>query len=148
MKRSQRPAVVAVLVLLPTLLLAACGVVARPDAAAWDDQAAQALTDASSQVATARLALVSARDGRTWSAYTTVLVAQAEEAAGKAEENLSRVQVPAARADDAATVLDLLDRAVDLVAEARAHAVSGRYGDAGLLEDLDSLAGRLRQAAP
>lgn len=147
MKRSQRPTVVAVL-LLPLVLLGGCGVVARPDAAAWDDRAAQALTDAGSQVATVRLALASAGEGRTWSSYTTVLVVQAEEAAGRAEENLARVQVPAARADTAAAVLDLLDRAVDLVAEARARAVAGRYDDDGLLDDLDRLEGDLRQAAP
>ncbi|MCR1786405.1 hypothetical protein KVF89_27980 [Nocardioides carbamazepini] len=142
-----RPAVVAVLVAL-TLLLTACGVVAEPDAAAWDERAARALSDAGSQVATARLALESADEERTWSAYATVLVAQAEEAAGKAAEDLSRVQVPTARADDAADVLDLLDQAVDLVGEARAHSVDGEYDDQALLDALDRLADELRRAAP
>ncbi|MFB9765696.1 hypothetical protein ACFFOS_14990 [Nocardioides kongjuensis] len=149
MKSSQRPAVVAVLVALPVLLLlAGCGVVSKPDATAWDDQATQALTDAGSEVATARLALESARRERTWSSYTTVLVAEAEEAAAKAEEDLSRLQVPASRRDDAAQVLDLLDHAVDLVSEARAHAVAGRYDDKALVHRLDHLSDQLQQAAP
>ncbi|MBM7516363.1 hypothetical protein [Nocardioides nitrophenolicus] len=151
MNRSQRPTVVAVLVastVLLALLLAGCGVVSRPDPTAWDDQATQALTDAGSEVATARLALESARRGRTWSAYTTVIVAEAEEAAGKAEQDLARLQVPPGRADDAAQVLDLLDQAVDLVGEARAHAVAGRYDDRALVERLDHLSDQLRQAAP
>ncbi|TNM44233.1 hypothetical protein FHP29_05895 [Nocardioides albidus] len=143
-----RPAVVAVpALLLLAGLLGACGVVSRPDAAAWDDQATLALTDAGSQVATARLALTSAAKERTWSPYTTVLVAEAEEAAAKAEEDLARVQVPPGRADDAAAVLDLLDRAAGLVGEARAHAVDGEYDDRSLLDDLDRLAGELQKAA-
>jgi hypothetical protein len=146
---SQRPAVVAVLVALPVLLLlAGCGVVSKPDAKAWDDQATQALTDTGSEVATARLALESARKERTWSAYTTVLVAEAEEAAGKVEEDLARVQVPAGRTDDAAKVLDLLDRAVDLVSEARSHAVAGKYDDKALVDQLDHVSDELQQAAP
>lgn len=144
MKRLQRPAVVAVLV----LLLAGCGVVSRPDATAWDHQAAQALTDAASEVATARLALESARKERTWSSYTTVLVAEAEEAAGKVEEDLSRLQVPDGRTDEATKVLDLLDRAVDLVGEARAHAVDGKYDDKALVDHLDDLSDELRKATP
>ena len=149
MKCSQRPAVVAVLVALPVLLLlSGCGVVSKPDASAWDDQATQALTDAGSEVATARLALESARKERTWSAYTTVLVAEAEEAAGKIDDDLSRLQVPAGRTDDAAKVLDLLDQAVDLVGEARSHAVAGRYDDKALVERLDHLSDDLEQATP
>lgn len=147
MKRSQRSAVVAVLLAL-ALLLAGCGVVSRPDPTAWDDRAAQALTDAGSEVATARLALESAREGRTWSSYTIVLLAEAEEAAGTVEEDLSRLQVPAGRADAATHVLDLLDQAVDLVGEARAHAVAGKYDDQALVDELDRLADELRQAAP
>jgi hypothetical protein len=151
-KRSQRPAVVAALVagplLLLLLLLSACGMVGQPDTAAWDDQAEQALADAGSQVGTARLALESADEERTWPAYATVLVAQAEEAAAKAEEDLARVQVPAGRADDAAAVLDLLGRTADLVREARAHAVDREYDDRALLDELDRLADELRRAAP
>jgi len=122
--------------------------VSKPDEAAWDDQAGPALTDAASEVATARLALESARADRTWSSYTTVLVAEAEEAAGKVEEDLSRLQVPAGRTDDAAKVLDLLDRAADLVGEARSHAVAGTYDDRGLVDRLDHLSDQLQQAAP
>lgn len=149
MNSSQRPTVVAVLVaLLVLLLLAGCGVVSRPDATAWDDRAAQALDDVGSEVATARLALESASEARTWSAYTTVLVAEAEEATGTAAEDLARLQVPDGRIDAAARVLDLLDRAVDLVAEVRAHVVDGEHDDQELLDELDRLSDQLRQAAP
>ena len=130
------------------VLAPGCGIVSRPDAAAWDQQARRSLTDAASQVSTARLALETAAERRTWPAYATVVVAKAEEAAGTAEEDLARLQAPPQRADAAATVLDLLDEAVSLVAEARAHAVEGRYDDSALLDDLDRIAGELEQAAP
>ncbi|GAA1528600.1 hypothetical protein [Nocardioides humi] len=150
-KRSERPAVVAVLVVWLAVLgplVAGCGVVGRPDADGWDEQAEQALADAASQVATARLALETAAEGRTWSSYTTVLMADAEEAAGRAEDDLARVQAPARRTGAARAVLDLLARAVELVRTARAHVVAGRYDDPALLDDLDRIAGELERASP
>jgi len=122
---------------LLALTLTGCGVVDRPDPAGWDQQAGTALEDAASQVATARLALRSAARERTWSTYTTVLVAEAEEAAASTEEDLSRVQVPRPRRSAAARVQELLSRAVDAVAQAREHAVDGVYDDAALLDELD-----------
>ncbi len=149
MKSSERPTVVAVLAALAVLVaLAGCGVVSKPDAATWDDQATQALTDAGSEVATARLALESARKGQAWSAYTVVVVAKAEEAVGTTTSDLSRLQVPRDRTGEAAKVIKMLRDAADLVAQARAHAVAGRYDGGSLIDRLDSMSRRLEDAQP
>ncbi len=145
MTRSQRPAAVAVVV---ALLLGGCGVVGRPGPGAWDEHAAQALGDAESQVATARLALRTAGEKRAWPSYAIVVVAQAEEAADTAEHDLARLQVPPEREAAAARVLDLLARAADLVGVARARAVDREYDDRALLDELDQLAAELGRAAP
>ncbi|NHA00549.1 hypothetical protein G5V59_12395 [Nocardioides sp. W3-2-3] len=87
-----------------TATLTGCSLVSQPDATSWDDQATQALSDAAGQVGTARMALDSARKGRTWSSYTVVLVAQAEEAMGTTQDKVSTLQVPAGREKRAAHV--------------------------------------------
>lgn len=130
-----------------TATLTGCSLVEQPDAKAWDDRAEQALTDAVGQVRTARLALDSAQRERTWSSYTVVLVAQAEEAMGTVQDDLSRLQVPAARAERAERVEQLLDDASAAVEAARAAAVAGRYDDAALREELTELGDRLESQA-
>lgn len=127
--------------------LTGCSLVEQPDAKAWDDRAEQALTDAVGQVRTARLALDSARRERTWSSYTVVLVAQAEEAMGTAQDDLSRLQVPTARAERAERVEQLLDDASTAVEDARAAAVAGRYDDPALRQELTDLGTRLESEA-
>ncbi len=126
---------------------AACALVSRPDATGWDREAERALTDLRSEVATARLALETAAEQRAWPSYVVVLLADAEEAAGTAEEDLSALQVPPAREDAALEVEELMAEAVAAVQDARALAVAGRYDDPPLLEDLDALATRLATAA-
>lgn len=125
---------------------AGCSLVAQPDVAAWDDSARQAVTDATSEVATARLAVETAREERAWSTYTLVLVADAEEAMGTVQEDVSRMQVPSGRDEAAKDLEALLDEAAGAVREARQHAVEGRYDDPGLLDGLDRASERLAQA--
>ncbi len=144
MSGSWRTTVVAVSL---AAVLSGCSMVAQPDARGWDDQAAQTLTDAASEVGTARLALASARDGRTWSSYAVVLVSQAEEAMGTAQEDLSRLQVPAGRERQAERVEQLLEDAGKAVQEARAAVVAGRYDDAELDRQLTDLGRRLESEA-
>lgn len=144
MSGSWRTTVVAVSL---AAVLSGCSMVAQPDARGWDDQAAQTLTDAASEVGTARLALESARDGRTWSSYAVVLVSQAEEAMGTAQEDLSRLQVPAGRERQAERVEQLLEDAGKAVQEARAAVVAGRYDDAELDRQLTDLGRRLESEA-
>lgn len=146
MSRLLRTTVVAVS-LAALLAPAGCSVVSAPDPAGWDRSAAQALDDASGEVGTARLALRAAADDRTWSSYTTVLVAEAEEAAGTAEEDLARLQVPAARTDASETALDLLGQAAEATRRVRALAVAGRYDDPGLADRLSRLGTALDEEA-
>jgi len=144
MRRLLRTTVVAVSLLM---LSAGCSLVSRPDAAGWDQQAERALDDAASEVGTARLALRGAQDDRAWSSYTTVLVAEAEEAAATAEEDLAAVQVPGTRADAASSALELLGKAADATREVRQLAVRGRYDDPALADRLARLAADLQQEA-
>ncbi|TWG96770.1 hypothetical protein L615_004100000270 [Nocardioides sp. J9] len=123
-----------------------CSLVGQPDVAAWDQKARQAVTDAASEVATARLAVETARDDRTWSSYTTVVVAQAEEAMGTVQDDVSRLQVPPGRAQDADDLEALLDAASSAVQDARQHAVAGEHDDRDLLDRLDRVGERLTRA--
>lgn len=130
-----------------TATLTGCSLVSQPDATSWDDQATQALSDAAGQVGTARMALDSARRGRTWSSYTVVLVAQAEEAMGTTQDKVSTLQVPAGREKRAARIEQLLDDAGKAVQDARADAVTGRYDDPRLRRQLSDLGERLQKEA-
>ncbi|WP_207009130.1 hypothetical protein [Nocardioides aromaticivorans] len=151
MMRAWRTTVVVVPFLVPFLVtvLAAtsgCSLVGQPDVAAWDQEARQAVTDATSEVATARLAVETAHEERTWSSYTVVLVADAEKAMGTVQDDASRLQVPAGRDQDAEDLEALLDEAATAVQDARQHAVDGRYDDRAVLDALDRAADRLERA--
>lgn len=143
MLKAWRTAAVVVWTLAVT---AGCSLVGQPDVAAWDERAHRAVTDATSEVATARLAVETARDERAWSSYTLVLVAEAEKAMGTVQDDLSRLQVPTGRGADADDLEALLDEAADAVQAARQRAVEGRYDDPELLEALDRAGDRLARA--
>lgn len=143
MMSARRTTAVVVCVLAAT---SGCSLVAQPDVAAWDERARQAVTDATSEVATARLAVETAREERAWSTYTLVLVADAEEAMGTVQDDVSRTQVPDGRDDAAKDLEALLDEAAGAVREARRHAVEGRYDDPGLRDVLDRAGERLARA--
>lgn len=130
-----------------TATLTGCSLVSQPDAASWDDQATQALSDAAGQVGTARLALESARKGQTWSSYTVVVVQEAEQAMGSTQDTVSTLQVPPGREKRAAQVERLLDDAGRAVRDARADAVAGRYDDPELHRQLTDLGSRLESEA-
>lgn len=123
-----------------------CSLVGQPDVAAWDDDARRAVTDATSEVATVRLAVETARDERAWSSYTLVLVAEAEKAMGTVQDDMSRLQVPSGRDRAAADLEALLDEASTAVQDARQHAVEGRYDDPAVLDALDRAGDRLARA--
>lgn len=143
MMSAWRTTVVVVCVLAAT---SGCSLVRQPDVAAWDAKAHQSVTDATSEVATVRLAVETARDERAWSSYTLVLVAQAEEALGTVQEDLSRLQVPPGRDRDAAELEALLDEAATAVQDARQQAVEGRYDVPAVLDALDDAGDRLAGA--
>ncbi|HWJ09973.1 MAG TPA: hypothetical protein VNS46_11380 [Nocardioides sp.] len=134
-----------VVALLPWVV-SGCSLVAQPDTAGWDRSARQAVTDATSEVATTRLAVETAHEERAWSTYTLVVVAEAEEAMGTVQDDVSRLQVPAGRGDDADDLEALLDDAAGAVQEARQHATDGRYDDPRLLELLDRVEEQLSRA--
>ncbi|KRB77930.1 hypothetical protein ASE01_07050 [Nocardioides sp. Root190] len=123
-----------------------CSVVDRPDATDWDTRADQALTDASSEVATSRLALDTAARERTWSSYAVVVLAQAEEAMATVEDDLARLQVPTGRSERAEEVLAVLESAASAVSDARASAVEGELDDDATLGALDEVAAELDRA--
>lgn len=141
------PGLAAAVAGLLAALLCGCSLVEEPDVAAWDQQAAQALEDAASEVATTRLALETAARERVWSSYTTVLVADAEEAIATVADDLARVQAPAGRTEQAVDVGALMDRAVATVRAARSLVVQGRYDDPATVDDLDRVATELEDAA-
>lgn len=143
MMRARRTTAVVVCVLAVT---SGCSLVGQPDVAAWDAKAHRAVTDATSEVATVRLAVETAREERAWSSYTRVLVAQAEEALGTVQEDLSRLQVPPGRDRDAADLATLLDEAATAVQDARQQAVEGRYDAPAVLDALDDASDRLARA--
>lgn len=141
-----RTTVVAVWLSLVTAF-AGCSLVDEPDAAAWDEHASRALGDAASEVGTARIALETAAKERAWASYTTVLVAQAEEAVATVADDLAVVQVPPSREQRAGEVDSLIEDAVEAVREARSLAVRGRYDEPEVVDELDRLADELESAA-
>lgn len=143
------PALGALAVALSVLsvLLAGCSVVSQPDAKDWDKQVQTTLEDTASEVGTARLALESAAHDRVWSPYSLVLLSEAEESAGKLESDLSALQPPPSRQQQAEDVLDLLESANSAVREARVAAVEEKYDDPDLVANLAKLHDDLEQAS-
>ncbi|GAA4817193.1 hypothetical protein ACFQ0K_08705 [Nocardioides caeni] len=127
-----------------------CAVVDTPDESAWRDQARQSVEDASSEVQAARLVLVQLTADRVPQAYGVVMLADAEEAAGKVEESLAAVQAPAPVRRLSDDVTALLGRAVDAVRAARVAAVGDtepapivRTDLADVQRQLDAMLGQL-----
>ncbi|HWJ81063.1 MAG TPA: hypothetical protein VNS55_02400 [Nocardioides sp.] len=139
------PAVVVLLLL--ALLLGACGTVKEPDPEDWDETARVSLTDAASEVSAVKLTLVHARSDDLWRSYAVVVLADAEEAVGKAEDKVTVLQPPPARTKVADKVANLLATASDVVGKARQSYVASHRVEDQLLHRLDVLAGRLEHQA-
>jgi hypothetical protein len=141
-RRRRRPArvVVTAVTAVTVVLLASTGcTVKEPDPADWRELAAQTLDDVASEVATAELTLTQLDKGNLPAAYGETVLAEAEKAAGTAEETLSSVQAPRGLRGRADQVLTLIGRAVDAVQAAREAAVAGQFHVPGLVRKLTEL---------
>ncbi|WP_162602516.1 hypothetical protein [Nocardioides daejeonensis] len=132
--------------LLVLALVVGCAV-SEPEPADWSESSARALESAASAVATARLALSGEKDGDLWRSYAVVLLADAEEAAGSAADQVAVVQTPRGREKRAEQVRDLLGRAEDAVRAARQELVAGKPITAERLARLERLRQRLLREA-
>jgi hypothetical protein len=133
------PAVAAfVVVVLQPLAGCAPG---TPDDDSWRIDSQRAVTDASSAVQSAELALRQDRKDRIFDRYLQTVVLDAERALGAASDRIGGVQPPRSERERYDAVTGQIDAAADLVSSARIAVVDGetyRY---------DGLADRLADAA-
>jgi hypothetical protein len=97
-----------------------------PDDPGWREDARKTLGDVGSELATAKLVLRARAQDRFVGRYDQVVLAYAEEAAGKAADTLAAEQPPDTELKRYRTVTDALDQATSLLSEARIAVVSGR----------------------
>ena len=111
------------------IILTGCTVPAAPDRAAWRSQAAQALEDTASDVATVELVLRQERQDRLPGKYAVVVAVDSEESAGKSGEAFTSLQPPPGQRAAYDRVGQLLDDAQGLLSEARIALADGATGD-------------------
>jgi hypothetical protein len=131
-------AAVIVAVVLATTSACAPG---TPDADSWRIDAQRAVSDASSAVQTAELALRQHVKGRMFDRYLQTVMVEAEQGMGKASNAISTRQPPRSERVRYQTVTSEIDGAASLVSTARIAVVdreTDRY---------DALAARLARAA-
>jgi hypothetical protein len=112
-----------------------------PDGDSWRIDAQRSVSDASSSVQTAELALRQNRHGRVFDHYLQTVLVEAEKGVGKAGDSIGSRQPPRAEEQRYQTVTSQIDEAASLVSTARIAVVdrdSDRY---------DALADRLEKAA-
>jgi len=112
-----------------------------PDADSWRIDAQRAVSDASSAVLTAELALRQNVKGRVFDRYLQTVMVDAEKIVGKAGDAIGFRQPPRVEQERYQTVTSQIDEAASLVSTARIAVVdreSDRY---------DALADRLAKAA-
>jgi hypothetical protein len=112
-----------------------------PDADSWRIDAQRAVSDASSAVLTAELALRQNVKGRVFDRYLQTVLVEAEKSVGKAGDAIGFRQPPRVEQVRYQTVTNQIDEAASLVSTARIAVVdreSDRY---------DALADRLAKAA-
>lgn len=136
----------AILVALVLLGMAGCAVPSSPDARDWRRSARQSVGDVASEVETARTTLRQLGADRFVGRYATVLLVDAEEAAGKAADKITTQQPPQVEQERYDEVSAALGDATDLVTEARIAVARGSQEDyPDLVEQLgttgDELAG-------
>lgn len=145
--RGGRGAAGLLVVLLLLGLVSGCGTVKEPDPEDWDETARTSLTDAASELATARMTLESQRRDDVWYGYAVVVLADSEEAVGKAEDKVTTLQPPPQRAKVAAKVTSVLATASDVIEKARQTLVAKQPIDDDLMRRLDVLSDRLTHQA-
>jgi hypothetical protein len=136
--RRSRPAAVGLVALL--WLTAGCAP-GTPDGDSWRIDAQRAVSDASSAVQTAELALRQNQRGRVFDHYLQTVLVEAEKGVGKAGDYIGSRQPPRAEQQRYQTVAGQIDEAASLVSTARVAVVAretGRY---------EALADRLESAA-
>jgi hypothetical protein len=112
-----------------------------PDGDSWRIDAQRAVSDASSAVQTAELALRQNRRGRVFDHYLQTVLVDAEKSVSKASDSIGSRQPPRTEQERYQTVTGQIDEAAGLVSTARIAVVdreSDRYS---------ALADRLSQAA-
>ena len=112
-----------------------------PDGDSWRIDAQRAVSDASSAVHTAELALRENARGRVFDRYLQTVLVDAEEGVGKAGEAISSRQPPREERERYDTVTGQVDEASSLVSTARIAVVDGET------DRYDALADRLADAA-
>ena len=137
---------IAILVGLVLIGLTGCTVPSSPDARDWRRSARQSVGDVASEVETARTTLRQLGADRFVGSYATVLLVDAEEAAGKATDSITTRQPPRVEQARYDEVSSALGDATDLVTEARIAVTRGSERDyPALVEELgttgDELAG-------
>jgi hypothetical protein len=143
MRQLGRPGAVALAVGL--LLLTAC-VPPTPDVDTWRYDARQALSDVASEVATARLVLREELGSGLLARYEVVVVAQAEETAGKTADSFSAKQPPSQERQRYATVTGAMDDATGLLSDVRIAVTGGdRAAYPSLLDRLVAADDRLQR---
>ncbi len=128
---------IAISAALLLLGLTGCAVPSSPDARDWRRSARQSVGDVASEVETARTALRQLAADRFVGRYATVLLVDAEEAAGKATDTITIQQPPRAEQARYDEVSAALGDAADLVTQARIAVARGSEQDyPALVEDL------------
>jgi hypothetical protein len=134
---------VAVLVAGLVAGLAACAPL-TPDEDSWRVDARLAVSDVSSQVSTARLALEQDRQGHLLGGYLQTVAVEAETNAGASAEKFSALQPPRGEVSRHTGVSDELDRDTGLLTDVRIAVVAGDQDQyAGLVRQLASASDRL-----
>jgi hypothetical protein len=112
-----------------------------PDGDSWRIDAQRAVSDASSAVQTAELALRQHERGRVFDRYLQTVLVDAEKGVGKASEAIGSRQPPRAERERYDALTGQLDEAAGLVSTARIAVVDGET------DRYDALAERLASAA-
>lgn len=105
------------------MLLGGC-VLSAPSAADFEQDAAQALDDLASAVATVKIVLEQHRTERMFAASTVVMLTESEEAGEKAVQDLAALQPPAGLHETYGQITAALQDGADLLTEVRIAAVA------------------------
>lgn len=134
--------------LIAVLLLTSACLPSQPSAADWHDQAAQALEDAASSLATAQLVLREEQQDGLLGKTGSVMLVEAEEAIGTTSQTFDARQPPEGLTQEHSTVSDALERASGVLTDARIARVRDHRGAyRSLVSDLRRERGRLTRLA-